>query len=263
MEGEGINFQPANFRLYKRSPKPRGSATNQYVQSTSPKSYIALWLIRHLVPLFRKLPKFSINHNIPTRRAFSARRRLLNSASPPPPPSSTEASAGLRARLQKFNDRLPSFLRGYTTPLIGAPTTHITSFLILHEITAVLPLFGLFAFFHYSGWTPLLSAGDTSSLDEAIQRFGKWMTKKGWVASEDVEAAQSVSSTASTEDVDKSQVLTQQKGAQLVLQFAAAYVTTKALLPLRIIASVWATPWFARVLLVPIGRGVKSVLRRT
>ena len=90
-------------------------------------------------------------------------------------------------------------------------------------------------------------------------------TKKGWVGSEDVEAAQSVSSisTSSTEEGDKSQVLTQQKGAQLVLQFAAAYVTTKALLPLRIVASVWATPWFARVLLVPIGRGVKRIFRRT
>jgi hypothetical protein len=92
------------------------------------------------------------------------------------------------------------------------------------------------------------------------------MTKKGWVGSEDVEAAKNVSSTASgsTEDGDKSQqVLTQQKGAQLVLQFAAAYVTTKALLPLRVVASVWATPWFARVLLVPIGRGVKRIFRRT
>lgn len=211
----------------------------------------------------RHFPRFSINHNLYTRRTFSARRRLLNSVSPNPTP---EPSAGLRARLQKFNDRLPSFLRGYTTPLIGAPTTHITSFLILHEITAVVPLFGLFAFFHYSGWTPLLSAGDDSPLNEAIPRFGKWMTKKGWVGSEDVEAAKNVSSTASgsTEDGDKSQqVLTQQKGAQLVLQFAAAYVTTKALLPLRVVASVSATPWFARVLLVPIWRGVKRIFRRT
>ncbi|KUL92141.1 hypothetical protein ZTR_02276 [Talaromyces verruculosus] len=229
---------------------------------------MATWLKRVAddgwkVPLFKHLSKFSINHTIYTRRTFSARPRLLNSAFPNPAPE--PSSAALRARLQKFNDRLPSFLRGYTTPLIGAPTTHITSFLILHEITAVVPLFGLFGFFHYSGWTPLLSAGDDSSLNDAVQRFGKWMTKKGWVGSEDVEAAKNVSSTATTtgEDGDKSQVLMQQKGAQLVLQFAAAYVTTKALLPLRIVASVWATPWFARVLLVPIGRGVKRIFRRT
>ncbi|EED17898.1 conserved hypothetical protein [Talaromyces stipitatus ATCC 10500] len=205
----------------------------------------------------RLFPRPSINPKLHIIRRFSLQRRLLNSASPDRAP---EPSSSLRARLQKFNDRLPRFLRGYTTPLIGAPTTHITSFLVLHEITAVLPLFGLFGFFHYSGWTPLLSAGDNDTLNEAVQRFGKWMTKKGWVGSEDVEAAKNVSScTPSADD----QVLTQQKGAQLVLQFAAAYVTTKALLPLRIVASVWATPWFARVLLGPIGRGIKGIFQRT
>ncbi|KAE8553275.1 hypothetical protein EYB25_004657 [Talaromyces marneffei] len=216
-----------------------------------------------MITLSKHLPRFPINHNLYLRRTFSFRRRLLNSTSPNPVPE--EASAGLRARLQKFNNRLPSFLRGYTTPLISAPTTHITSFLVLHEITAVVPLFGLFAVFHYSGWTPLLSAGDDNSFNETIQRFGKWMTKKGWVGSEDVEVAKKVSSTATTltEDGDNTQVLTQQKGAQLVLQFAAAYVTTKALLPLRIVTCAWATPWFARVLLVPIGRGVRRIFRRT
>ncbi|KAI4252103.1 MAG: hypothetical protein L6R42_008109, partial [Xanthoria sp. 1 TBL-2021] len=33
--------------------------------------------------------------------------------------------------------------------------------------------------------------------------------------------------------------------------FATAWVIVKALLPLRIPLSVWATPWFARVALVP------------
>jgi Hypothetical protein FLILHELTA len=203
------------------------------------------------VPGFRVLPKSSVQHHFFTTNRFYA-QRFLSSA----PPS--ETSTGLRARLQKFNNRLPAFLRGYTTPLLGAPATHITSFLILHELTAVLPLFGLFAVFHYSGWTPLLSAGEDNALNEAIQRFGKWMTKKGWVGSEDVEAAK----TASTTIEDGAGISTQQKGAQLVLQFAAAYVATKALLPLRIVASVWATPWFARVLLGPVGRGVKGVFRR-
>lgn len=209
----------------------------------------------------RTLAKSSLQRNpiLWHIRRFSTRRGLNST---PPPPSSTspptsKSSAGLRARLQRFNDRLPSFLRGYTTPLLGAPATHITSFLILHEITAVLPLFGLVAIFHYTGWTPLLSAGEDSALNEGIQRFGKWMTKKGWVGSDDVEAAKSASSTTAEDGIS-----TQQTGAQLVLQFAAAYVITKALLPLRVVASVWATPWFARTLLGPIGRGVKSVFHK-
>jgi len=201
-----------------------------------------------------------------TVRQFSA-GRILDSAPRSPPASNPQpSSASLRARLQKFNDRLPSFLRGYTTPLISAPTTHITSFLILHEMTAVAPLFGLFAVFHYSGWTPLpSSAGEDNALNEAVQRFGKWMAKKGWVDSKDVETAKTVSNPSSSENSpDSPQVISQQqKGVQLVLQFATAYVITKALLPIRVVASVWATPWFARVLLGPIGRSVKGVFRRT
>jgi len=35
-------------------------------------------------------------------------------------------------------------------------------------------------------------------------------------------------------------------------RFATAYAVTKALLPVRLIFSVWATPWFARVAIVPM-----------
>jgi len=35
-------------------------------------------------------------------------------------------------------------------------------------------------------------------------------------------------------------------------RLATAYAITKALLPLRLIFSVWATPWFARVSVVPV-----------
>lgn len=41
-------------------------------------------------------------------------------------------------------------------------------------------------------------------------------------------------------------------GVRVVVEFATAYAVTKVLLPLRIIASVWATPWFAGRVVVPI-----------
>lgn len=41
-------------------------------------------------------------------------------------------------------------------------------------------------------------------------------------------------------------------------RFATAYAITKALLPLRLIFSVWATPWFARVSVIPILNSVKK-----
>jgi hypothetical protein len=36
---------------------------------------------------------------------------------------------------------------------------------------------------------------------------------------------------------------------RVVVEVALAYALTKVLLPVRIVASVWATPWFAGVLL--------------
>jgi hypothetical protein len=35
--------------------------------------------------------------------------------------------------------------------------THVVSFLILHEITAVVPLVGLAGLFHWTGWIPDVS----------------------------------------------------------------------------------------------------------
>ena len=42
-------------------------------------------------------------------------------------------------------------------------------------------------------------------------------------------------------------------------RFGAAYAITKALLPLRLIFSVWATPWFARVSIIPVLNYAKRV----
>lgn len=132
--------------------------------------------------------------------------------------------------------------------------THITSFLVLHEITAVVPLFGLVAAFHYGNWIPDWGSG--GAFDEGIQRFGRWLRKKGWVEEGDVSVAAGPSAS------DDGEVKTERKGTRLVLEFATAYAVTKALLPVRIAASVWATPWFARSVLGPLGRGARTLFGR-
>lgn len=193
-------------------------------------------------------------------------RRTLSTPSPSTPKKT-------HSRLRKLNDRLPPFLRTYTTPLLGAPITHITSFLILHEITAVVPLFGLVAAFHYGNWMPEWgSAGSGSgsdsgggAFDEGARRFGRWLRKKGWVEDGDVDVAvaKGAANGGSTERVvqpgDKKK---EQKGPRLVVEFATAYAITKALLPVRIVASVWTTPWFARSILAPLGQGTRSLFGR-
>jgi len=206
---------------------------------------------------------------VPLVLRLSSRQSLRRSfsTSPPPPPPKTSASDP-RSRLQRLNERLPAFLRRYTAPLLRAPVTHITSFLILHEITAVLPLFGLVAAFHYGGWMPDLTGGEGRPFDEGLNRFGHWLRKKGWVEEIDIDMVAASSSSVSP-DVRRIPIESnaaeamESKGTRLIIEFATAYAITKALLPIRIAASVWATPWFARVVVGPFGRGIGAALKRT
>ncbi|KAL4903444.1 hypothetical protein BDW74DRAFT_40489 [Aspergillus multicolor] len=179
-----------------------------------------------------------------SRFGLRSSRRHLSTPPNPTPPQPKDA----QSRLRRFNDRLPSFLRAYTTPLLGAPATHVTSFLILHEITAIIPLFGLVAAFHYGNWLPNFTS--YSEFEEGTRRFARWLRKKGWVE-DSVDVDEVTAGTA-----------TEKKGVRLILECATAYAATKALLPLRIVASVWATPWFARTVLVPIGKGARKLFQR-
>ncbi|KAL1848413.1 hypothetical protein Plec18170_008011 [Paecilomyces lecythidis] len=189
----------------------------------------------------------------------SPRRSL---STPPPPP--TQPARDSYSRFRRFNERLPAFLRPYTAPLLGAPVTHITSFLILHEITAVVPLFGLVGAFHYGGWMPDLSSwiGEAGAFDEGVKSFGRWLKKKGWVDDSDVDAVAATRNTASSETQQQELRGTESRGVRLLLEFATAYAITKALLPIRIAASVWATPWFARTVAGPVGNLAKRVFIR-
>ena len=48
----------------------------------------------------------------------------------------------------------------------------------------------------------------------------------------------------------------------MVSRFATAYAITKALLPVRLIFSVWATPWFARVAVGPATNWFQRLFRK-
>ncbi|KAJ5665248.1 uncharacterized protein N7477_007696 [Penicillium maclennaniae] len=182
-------------------------------------------------------------------------RRNLSS----PPRSASSSSKDSQSRLRQLNDRLPRFLRTYTAPLLGAPMTHITSFLILHELTAVLPLFGLVGAFHYGNWMPDLTSGtgEKNAFDEGAARFGRWLKKKGWVDESDV------STVADHEATGLAPREKQRAGVRLVLEFATAYAITKALLPFRLAASAWATPWFARTVLAPTTPLARRLVRKS
>lgn len=50
--------------------------------------------------------------------------------------------------------------------------------------------------------------------------------------------------------------------SRILVEVATAYAITKVFLPARIVASVWATPWFARVVVGRIGGGVGRYFHR-
>lgn len=94
-----------------------------------------------------------------------------------------ETSEKARSRVVRITSRLPKFLQRYTTPLINAPLTHISAFLLLHELTAVVPLFGLAATFHYTRWMPpFISEGKWVS--DGVEKFGNYFRRKGWLGEE-------------------------------------------------------------------------------
>ena len=200
-------------------------------------------------------PRGLLNPMIPPRTIPFRPRRNFSA------PNSPTTNTSTHTRLRRFNDRLPTFLRHYTTPLLSAPISNVTSFLILHEFTAVVPLFALVGAFHYGGWLPTTfinredhgedgEGGEKeSAFNQGVARFGKWLRKKGWVDSEDVGTAAAGGGSGS------------EQGVRLILEFATAYAITKALLPVRLVASVWATPWFARMVVGPVGKGVRGLFR--
>ena len=109
---------------------------------------------------------------------FSTRRLRLYSSFPDKP--SPDVSRKSRSRIERIMSRLPKFLQRYTVPLVNAPLTHVSAFLFLHELTAVIPLLGLAAVFHYTRWMPpYISEGKWVS--DGVEKFGNYFRRKGWL----------------------------------------------------------------------------------
>ncbi|RYP22361.1 hypothetical protein DL765_001713 [Monosporascus sp. GIB2] len=221
------------------------------------------------------------------------------------PPSSASSEAARRNRLSGILDRTlrwtPRRLRPYGERLRSAPLSHVVAFLILHEITAVVPIFGLLAFFKYTGWVPasVVLGPWAEWAQEGLRRYGAYFGKKGWFGlkaeegrrgqealegeldeevrrkrdesaddegsgwnlfwgkgkgnaervgeSEAVEAAEGKMSTAWQKAKKAVTLGNIESGYNTGIQVAAAYTITKVLLPVRLIISIWATPWGARL----------------
>jgi len=158
----------------------------------------------------------------------------------------TGAAADATAKLSNIERRLPRFLLRYLSPLRAAPVSHITAFLVLHELTAIGPLFALAGAFHYYNWLPpYISEGKW--VTEGIQMFGSWMRKRGWIGDNGEGGAAGMWWGRG------------ENGVRVVVELATAYAITKAFLPLRLVLSVSLTPWFARWTVIPVMARVKGM----
>jgi len=83
---------------------------------------------------------------------------------------------------------VPRFTHKYVLSLRHAPVTHISAFLILHELTAIVPLVGLTGYFHYTNWLPSWFA-EGYYVKEGVERFGKYLRKKGWLGEAELREA--------------------------------------------------------------------------
>lgn len=101
-----------------------------------------------------------------------------------------------------------------------------------------------------------------------MAKFGRYFARKGWfgfskeaikntedqepVANDDREP-----SAARIEEVER-KWHAGEVGSRILIEVATAYAITKVLLPVRILFSVWATPWTARVFFGRIFSRTKS-----
>lgn len=167
-------------------------------------------------------------------------------------------------RIDRILSRLPRFLHPWTSSLRSAPGSNVVAFLILHEITAIVPLIGLAGLFHNMEWLPTYWT-EARYIQDGTEKFGRYFARKGWFgfSREDMPSKDNgVRSLDTGENTGGEKVEAGKRwhvsgsSSRILVEVATAYAITKVFLPARILLSVWATPWFARVVVGRIGGGV-------
>lgn len=181
---------------------------------------------RHLMLGLRPLTSnFNASIAFPLHRPFTASSTQLA----PLTPKITSKTKVVDISNHPIIKKLPPFLHPYFANFLNFPVSHLTSFLVLHELTAVVPLFGLWSLFTHLDWpaastiTELLPPALVQSGEKYI---GAMAERNSW----------------------------SDLAADNVLRGALAYGVVKVLMPVRALLSVLATPWFAERVVIPITR---------
>lgn len=93
----------------------------------------------------------------PLLRALSTTRSLLNQQLEKPKTPPTLENIDIESEKYKNHPiikRLPNSMKKYGKRFVNAPVSHLTAFVILHELTALAPFLGLWYAFHQIGFLP-------------------------------------------------------------------------------------------------------------
>ncbi|KAH7165803.1 hypothetical protein EDB81DRAFT_264616 [Dactylonectria macrodidyma] len=156
------------------------------------------------------------------------------------------------SRVERITSKLPRRLQKYTAGLRNAPVSHVVSFLILHEITAIVPVLGLFGLFHYTNHVPVAYVSEYFGgyMQDGVSRFERYFRRKGWFGfGQESTDSSTTTNVRSTSEEAMERWHSGDGRYKVVVEVALAYAITKALLPVRIVCSIWATPWFAGILM--------------
>ncbi|KAI0855977.1 hypothetical protein F4860DRAFT_494634 [Xylaria cubensis] len=121
----------------------------------------------------------------PAVRARNRRWQSTNSK-PPSDPTSTAAPQSRRiSRILAGASRfMPKRLRGALQDLRSAPLSHIFAFLALHEITAILPIFGLTYIFHTLN---VDMPANWMVTEDGLNKWTNYFRKKRWFGLEPID----------------------------------------------------------------------------
>ncbi|KAI1446957.1 hypothetical protein F5Y02DRAFT_49178 [Annulohypoxylon stygium] len=164
------------------------------MKMTSPKR---LWRqqLRFLSTLTSANPPLprSSNPTTPALRHLRPRaprsQRFQSTKPPNPSPSSASTEASEARKTQRAHTILdhasrfvPKRLHPSLQRLRTAPFSHVAAFLVLHELTAILPLFGLACLFYSTDWVPTswVLGPWAAWAEEGLRRYMRYFRKKGW-----------------------------------------------------------------------------------
>ncbi|KAF9364816.1 hypothetical protein BGX34_000281 [Mortierella sp. NVP85] len=164
------------------------------------------------------LGRSSLRHN--DFRRYSSKDVLPSNVRTSPTDKAAEAAA---ATLEETKPKLSKF-RQYAEQFKNKPASHLISFGILHEITAVVPLPIVYFALVETGVKIPFPEQAMEEGNRFVERVAKYY---GW----------------NLEGAD---------GARMMLNMATSYAVVKALMPLRLALCVWMTPWTATRIISPM-----------